>query len=91
MSCSWCHIEADEHGEFCNECEFCHANICCECWDGDDTCYYPGEGYCPTCKSLLEKCPTCVAYIIGLMREPVAPMCDKHWEEDSPEFVGNKK
>lgn len=80
-NCSWCnsrdeHEDSDE--EFCNSCEFCKANICCICWDKDDTCYFPGEGYCPACRTRLHNCPACVAYMKGLMSEPDAPMCEKH-------------
>jgi hypothetical protein len=98
MSCTWCQ-KSDEHGpeigeecddydEFCNHCEFCEANICCICWDRDDVCYYPGEGYCPTCKFRLEKCPDCVLYMKGLMSYPEVPMCEKHWDRDSLYYVG---
>ena len=78
MSCSWCG-KCDEHEEFCNNCNFCDDNICCDCWDGDETCYFPGEGYCPRCKIILNNCPVCVAYIDGLMNGPDMPICEKHW------------
>lgn len=68
-----------ESEEFCNSCSFCEASICCVCWDLDDTCYYPGEGYCPQCRERLHSCPDCVMYMSGLMKEPSQPICEKHW------------
>lgn len=94
--CKWCN-KSDQHGpeneegaddDYCNHCEFCEANICCECWDADGTCYYPGEGYCPTCKLRLFECANCVAYLNGLMSDPDMAMCDKHWNKDSPDYIG---
>jgi hypothetical protein len=103
MSCTWCH-KSDQHGpenghgedeltigdddDFCNHCEFCEANICCDCWDKDDVCYFPGEGYCPMCKSKLSQCPDCMLYMKGLMSNPDMPICEKHWNSDSPYYVG---
>lgn len=75
--CSWCG-GTDDHEEFCNECYFCESHICCNCWDGDETCFYPGDGYCPNCKKKIESCPECNAYIYGLMTDPEAQICEKH-------------
>lgn len=86
MSCSWCK-KTDQHYEFCNECNFCEKPICCDCWDDDGTCYYPGEGYCPNCKTKLRDCPACVAYVNGLMKEPDMPICQKHWDKESPNYI----
>ena len=91
--CTWC-LNKDEHDaeEFCNSCEFCEAPICCECWDDNDicACYYPGEGYCPSCKKKVDECPRCTAYLKSLMwNDPnIPPFCDKHLNSNSPDYIG---
>jgi hypothetical protein len=104
MSCTWCHKldqhgpenseYCDEYcddnydDDFCNHCEFCESNICCDCWDRDDVCYFPGAGYCPMCKDILFKCPDCVIYLKGLMSGLDMPMCEIHLNSESPSYVG---
>jgi hypothetical protein len=90
MSCSWCQKE-DQHSDFCNHCNFCEANICCDCWDSNDVdvCYHPGDGYCPTCRERLHNCSDCVQYMESLMSAgPEVMICEKHWYEDSPDYLG---
>lgn len=86
--CSWCHGIDEHDDEFCNACEFCESPICCVCWDEDYTCYYPGEGYCPSCKKRLYECPDCTVYLNGLMGDPDMPLCNKHLDLDSPDYIG---
>lgn len=90
MSCSWCgglDEHRDEYDESCNECEFCHSNICCNCWDGDEVCYSPGEGYCPKCKKAIFECQSCLDYIKSFMEKSLLPIC-KHLDENSPDYIG---
>lgn len=74
--CSWCGCLEDIHKEFCNECNFCQTPICCDCWDGDLTCYQPGDGWCPKCREKRLKCDICIKYLDSWEE---ASICKKHW------------
>lgn len=90
--CSWCkkkdkhdsksscesENENDMISDFCNLCTFCDAVICCDCWDSEGVCFSPGDGYCTKCKTKIESCDLCIAYIISLVRGPDKPRCNLH-------------
>lgn len=65
--------------DFCNLCTFCDAVICCDCWDLEGVCFSPGDGYCPECKTKIESCDLCIAYIISLVRGPDKSQCNIHF------------
>ncbi len=57
----------------CSGCEFF---ICDDCWEKDDTCWFPGEAFCKSCWGKNEKCPKCNDYLENIMLNDDYEPCD---------------
>nr|QBK87143.1 MAG: hypothetical protein LCMAC201_00450 [Marseillevirus LCMAC201] len=65
--CCWCRKKRYIESEL--ECGFCETFICDDCWDGDEACYFPGEGWCPSCSTNIMSCQVCSDYTYSLMKD----------------------
>lgn len=78
MNCGICSEMLGDDNYDDNMCAFCEAPICCDCYDSNNGCFFPGEAWCKTCKSNILSCKECKDHIRTLMKGERAPPCRKH-------------